>query len=231
MTGAPPAPPAALAVFGAGLPTVTAYVDLLATVGVERGLIGPREAPRLWERHLLNCAGLTTLLPSGATVIDLGSGAGLPGLVLAACRPDLHLVLVEPLLRRASFLIEAVSLLGLGSVEVRRDRAEDLRSAGLAADAVVARAVAPLERLAGWALPLLRPGGNLLALKGERAQEELAEARPALARLGSADARLVEVGDPNLETWSRVLVVTRAASPEPGPVTATRSRQRARARR
>ncbi len=140
--------------------------ELLATHGVERGLLGPREVPRLWERHLLNCAVLEPLIPADAAgLCDVGSGAGLPGLVLAALRPDLAVTVLEPLLRRTTFLTEAVDALGLTRVEVLRGRAEDW--AGRRTWPVVtARAVAPLDRLAGWCLPLLTPGGLLLALKG-----------------------------------------------------------------
>src|SRR4051812_18270942 len=169
----PDAPPAAAAVFGDRLPLAVRYAKLLAGAGVERGLLGPRETPRLWERHLLNCAGLTELIEPGQQVLDVGSGAGLPGIVLAIRRPDLQVVLVEPLLRRATFLTEAVEELGLANVSVRRARAEDLAGV-ISAPVVVARAVAPVDRLGAWTLPLLLPGGRLLALKGEAAEGELA---------------------------------------------------------
>ncbi len=206
----PPAPSAAVEVFGSSLPVLEAYAALLAGAGVERGLLGPRETPRLWDRHLLNCAGVASLLDPGQVVLDLGSGAGLPGVVLAAMRPDVQVVLVEPLLRRATFLTEVVDALGLSGVVVRRTRAEEL-AAHLLVDVVTARAVAPLDRLAGWALPLLRPGGRLLALKGDRADEELAACGAALQRAGGRDARVVEVGDERLGTRARVVVVERSA--------------------
>jgi 16S rRNA (guanine527-N7)-methyltransferase len=212
---APPAPDVASAVFGAALPVVQAYAALLAGAGVERGLLGPRETPRLWERHLLNSVGPAELLDEGSQVADVGSGAGLPGLVLAALRPDLQIVLVEPLLRRTAFLAEAVEQLGLTNAQVRRGRAEELVGR-LEVDAVVARAVAPLERLAGWALPLLRPGGRLVALKGSTAERELAEAGAALRRLGATESRVAEVGDARLLTAGRVVLVvagTRPAAP------------------
>lgn len=216
---APPAPEAAAQVFGDRLDVAVRYAQLLAGPGVERGLIGPRETPRLWERHLLNCVGVADLLPPGTTVLDLGSGAGLPGLVLACARPDLHLVLVEPLLRRATFLQEAVDTLGLAGVEVVRSRAEELAGTRRVA-AVVARAVAPLDRLAGWAVPLLAPGGRLLALKGDTATEDLAAAQPALRRLVAGGhpvdgGSVVAVGDPALGTAGRIVVVSRNASPVP----------------
>ena len=208
----PAVPDAARAALGAALPVLEAYAALLAGAGVERGLLGPREAPRLWERHLLNCAGPAELLAPGELVADVGSGAGLPGLVLAALRPDCRHVLVEPLLRRAAFLSEAVDALGLSGVEVRRARAEELAGA-LDADVVVARAVAPLERLAGWTLPLLRPGGRLVALKGDGAAEELAQARDALTRAGAVDAQVREVGDAASLTAARVVVVVAGDRP------------------
>lgn len=183
----------ALEVFGDALPVAERYAEFLAGAGVERGLIGPREADRLWERHLINCAVVAEAVPQGANVVDIGSGAGLPGIVLAIVRPDLTITLLEPLLRRTRFLDEAVEMLELPNVEVRRARAEEVAKE-FAVDVATARAVAPLERLAKWALPLLRPGGELLALKGERAADELDEARPVLERFGVRTAELRQVG-------------------------------------
>lgn len=210
--GAAPPPPPEADALGPALPLLVRYAALLAGAGVQRGLLGPREAPRLWERHLLNCAGPAQLLDPGQTVVDLGSGAGLPGIVLAALRPDVTVVLVEPLLRRADFLTEVVAELALRTVVVRRARAEEL-AGRLLADVVTARAVAPLDRLAGWALPLLHPGGRLLALKGERADAELAAAQPMLRSVGARDAEVVEVGAG--ATLARVVVVTRGDRPPP----------------
>jgi 16S rRNA (guanine527-N7)-methyltransferase len=210
----PSPPPAAAEVFGDRLPLLVRYAELLATAGVERGPISPREAPRLWERHLLNCVGVAELVEEGSTLLDLGSGAGLPGLVVACARPDLAVVLAEPLLRRATFLSEAVEALGLRTVVVRRARAEELAGV-VQVDAVTARAVAPLDRLGGWALPLLRPGGRLLALKGSSVDEELAGAMTALRKAGAVDATVVDVGREELATAARVAVVTRGDRPAP----------------
>ncbi len=189
-----PAPPqAAVDLFGPVLPVVQRYGELLAGPGVERGLIGPREVDRLWERHLMNCAAVAELIPHDAHVVDVGSGAGLPGVVLAATRPDLRVTLLEPLLRRTVFLDECLDALGLENAEVLRGRAEDW-ARRMGADVVTARAVAPLDRLVGWCLPLLRPNGRMLALKGEAAAEELAAVAPTLAGLGARAWDVVEVG-------------------------------------
>ena len=180
-------------VFGDALPVAERYAAFLGTAGVERGLIGPREVERLWERHLINCAVVSEAIPADAQVVDVGSGAGLPGIVLAIVRPDLRITLLEPLLRRTTFLNECVEMLDLRNVEVRRGRAEEV-AGELSVDIATARAVAPLERLAKWALPLLRPGGELLALKGERAAVELDEAAPVLKRYGVRGTELLQVG-------------------------------------
>ena len=158
--------------FGHRLPLAERYATLLSTGGIERGLIGPREADRLWERHLLNCAVIGELVPTAARVLDVGSGAGLPGIPLAIARPDLQVELVEPMLRRTSWLEETVAALGMAdTVVVTRGKAAVIGPRQV--DVVTARAVAPLERLLPMCMPLLRPGGVLLALKGEQAQVEV----------------------------------------------------------
>ena len=206
---------AARELFGETLPVAQRYAELLADVGVARGLIGPREVPRLWERHLMNCAVVEELIPKGADVIDLGSGAGLPGVVLAILRPDLSVTLLEPLLRRTVFLNECVELLRLDNVRVYRGRAEEVH-AKLRADIVTARAVAPLPKLIGWALPLLRKGGSLLALKGERAEAELEEARHELARQRPNIADVIRVGGGKVDPATTVVRVTVTPALETG---------------
>ncbi|GLU47000.1 16S rRNA (guanine(527)-N(7))-methyltransferase RsmG [Nocardiopsis ansamitocini] len=193
--------------FGEALPVAQRYADLLADAGVQRGLIGPREVPRLWERHLMNCAVIEELLPKGADVVDIGSGAGLPGLVLGILRPDLSVTLLEPLLRRTVFLQECVDLLNLENVTVRRGRAEEVKKV-VRADFVTARAVAPLPRLAGWALPLLRKGGSLLALKGEQAEAELEAARADLSKQRPCVADVIWVGRGKVDPATTVVRVT-----------------------
>jgi 16S rRNA (guanine527-N7)-methyltransferase len=209
------APAAAAAVFGASLDRVVSYAELLATDGVVRGLIGPREVPRLWDRHLLNCAVVAELLPAGGRVVDVGSGAGLPGVVLALARPNVTVTLLDPLARRVTFLTEVVDRLELGNVAVRRGRAEepDVRTALGGADVVVARAVAALDRLVGWCLPLVRPGGVLLAMKGETAAAELDAARSAIGRFGGTSARLVRCGASVVSPPTTVVSVTRGTVP------------------
>jgi 16S rRNA (guanine527-N7)-methyltransferase len=201
------------------------YAELLATDGVVRGLIGPRETDRLWDRHLLNCAVLADLIGPAASVIDVGSGAGLPGIVLAVARPDLTVALVEPLARRAAFLSEAVELLGLEQTTVVRARAEELvrrsprgadrRPAPLSAggvgpaDVVTARAVAALDRVAAWCLPLAAVGGTMLAMKGESAAEEVANHRTAVTRTGGSEPVIRLCGADVLETPTTVVEITR----------------------
>ncbi|MGW6280351.1 16S rRNA (guanine(527)-N(7))-methyltransferase RsmG [Kribbella sp. NPDC055071] len=171
---------------------LAAYAELLADQGTVRGLIGPREVPRLWDRHLLNCAVLERLIPAESSVADIGTGAGLPGIVLALVRPDLQVALVEPLLRRTTFLEEAVETLGLDNATVVRARAEELPRASY--DVVTSRAVAPLGKLAGWCLPLCVEGGLMLAMKGSSAEEELEASERELTSLGAELWHIHELG-------------------------------------
>ncbi|MGH3251718.1 MAG: 16S rRNA (guanine(527)-N(7))-methyltransferase RsmG [Trebonia sp.] len=187
-------PAEAIDVFGGALDKARRYAELLATDGVTRGLIGPRETERLWDRHLLNCAMVSELLPERGVLVDIGSGAGLPGVVLAMLRPSLQVILLEPLLRRSVFLEECVAELGLSNATVVRARAEEKSVTRLKADIATARAVAPLGRLADWAARLLRPGGELLAIKGRSAEEEVVAARPVLSRLGVRSTEVLQAG-------------------------------------
>ena len=169
---------AAQEVYGAQYPLISRYVDILTSTGVEWGLLGPREADKVWDRHILNCAALSELIAADSSVADVGSGAGLPGIPLAVLRPDLRVTLIEPLLRRSTFLTQTVEKLGIADrVQVVRSRAEDHHQSY---DFVVARAVAPLGRLIGWCNPLRVTSGGILALKGESAAEEAAAAQPQL---------------------------------------------------
>lgn len=194
---APPAPPSALGVLSSALPQAEQFAELLTREATVRGLIGPREVPRLWERHILNCAVITELMPTDSSVCDIGSGAGLPGIVLAIRRPDLRVTLVEPLLRRTTFLELAVSTMGLSNVHVHRGRAEELHGEPEWAggfDVVTSRAVAPMDRLSRWSLPLVRPEGLFLAMKGSSAPDELAAAATVIRQHGGRDASVETVG-------------------------------------
>lgn len=181
--------PGVQAFLGEGYPRVARFAKMLTSEGVQRGLIGPREVLRLWERHLLNSAAIASFLPEEGTVVDVGSGAGLPGIVLACVRPDLHIVLLEPMERRTAWLAEVVKELDLASVEVLRARAENVHGS-IGAMAVTARAVAPMDRLARWTLPLLKVGGVLVAMKGEQAATEVGTATAVIAELGGGAAQI-----------------------------------------
>ncbi|GAB48842.1 ribosomal RNA small subunit methyltransferase G [Mobilicoccus pelagius NBRC 104925] len=204
----PEAPASARTVFGDRLHVATRYVELLAHTGVSHGLIGPREVPRLWERHVLNCAVVAELVPAGATVVDVGSGAGLPGLAIAAARPDLRIHLVEPMARRSDWLSVAVDELGLTGVEVHRGRAEEVDVVG---DVVTARAVSKLATLAPWMAPLAHEGGLMLALKGSSAADELARDRAAAGNAGWGGLEVVHVGGEFLDTPTTVIRGTRTS--------------------
>lgn len=191
------------------------YADLLAGPGVERGLIGPREVPRIWERHILNSAVVVDpeagLVAQSVTVADVGSGAGLPGLVWAIARPDLRVTLIEPLLRRSTFLAEAVAFLGLtDTVTVWRGRGQEAIGAVPAVDVVTARAVAPLERLIPDTVPLLAAGGQLVAMKGSSAEREIEEAAPVISRYHLIDVQVRQVGEGIVDPATTVVVATRA---------------------
>jgi 16S rRNA (guanine527-N7)-methyltransferase len=181
------------AIFGDRLPLIERYAQWLADQGVVRGLLGPREVNRIWDRHIINSALVSEFIPPGATVADLGSGAGLPGIPLALARPDVSVSLVEPLLRRMTFLTEVLAdLQSLATeplkIELVRGRAEELHGKATF-DVVTARALAPLERLVGWAAPLLGSGGQLVALKGSSAGEEIEQAASVLAKAGLSARR------------------------------------------
>jgi 16S rRNA (guanine527-N7)-methyltransferase len=193
--------------FGERVGLADRYAELLCTQGIERGMIGPREADRVWERHLLNSTSLASLIPLNARVIDLGSGAGLPGIPLAISRPDLTVVLLEPMQRRVSFLNDCLELLQLPGVSVHHGRAED--GIPTLADVVVVRAVAPLAKLLELSLGLLVPGGTLLALKGQRAADELGLAR----RQATVDAEILTIPAPGQP--ARVIRATRPAPVHP----------------
>lgn len=184
--------------------TIRKYVDILASRGVDWGLIGPREIGRLWERHILNSIALESLIPEGCRVADVGSGAGLPGIPLAILRPDLEMTLIEPMLRRSNFLTEALDELGLDDrVTVVRGRAED---ADLHVDVVVSRAVAKLATLINWTADLIVDSGSILALKGQSADDEVVKAKKELSkRRLSAEVLLIRA-DPAADVTRAVRV-------------------------
>jgi 16S rRNA (guanine527-N7)-methyltransferase len=214
----PPAPDSAAAVVGASLALAERYVARLSSDGVVRGLIGPREVSRLWERHLLNSAAVAEAVPQGARVVDVGSGAGLPGIPLGLARPDVTLTLVEPMARRVEFLQEAVAELAAAQPDgaaagwrVIRGRAEDrgVVTAVGAVDVVTARAVAPLPRLVAWCRGLMRPGAQLVALVGARALEELPALVPELEAAGMRNVHARAVGASLGDAATTVVVMTR----------------------
>lgn len=225
-----PVPEAAGRVFGDRVEIASAYVSLLQQHGVERGLIGPREVDRLWDRHVLNSAVLGECIPGGARVIDVGSGAGLPGVPLAIARPDLDIVLLEPMARRVDWLHEVADRLDL-HLTIVRGRAEEreIRRQLSEVDVVTARAVAPLARLAAWCLPLVRPDGLLLALKGVSANDEIERDRVEVAKAGGVDPEVRLCGADLLETASTVVVIRRAR-PHPGKDRRGRGRSRSQLR-
>ena len=201
--------------FGRAWPAVHGFHDMLRDQGVLRGLVGPRELARLWERHVVNSAAVVPFLPETGTIVDVGSGAGLPGIVVAAMRPDAEVVLLEPMERRTDWLTEVVQTLGLSNARVLRGRAED-QVGTLRADAVTARAVAALDKLYPWTLPLLAVGGRLVALKGGRARDEADAAVAVGERFGGGPAT-IEVAPtlPGLEPTSVVLVTRTSVGTAP----------------
>lgn len=206
------APAVAELVFGDRLELAQRYRTALATIGVERGLIGPREVPRLWDRHLMNCAVIGELIGMGSSVVDIGSGAGLPGIPLAIARPDLRITLVEPLLRRTKFLAEFIEAAGL-DIAVIRGRAEQpgvIHEAG-GADVVTSRAVAPLAKLAQWSIPLIHEHGKMLALKGSSAADEVSRDRASLTRVGAGKLEIIECGSNFLSIPTTVVSAERVS--------------------
>ncbi|OLT40658.1 16S rRNA (guanine(527)-N(7))-methyltransferase [Saccharomonospora sp. CUA-673] len=211
-------PAAAIAVFGDHVDRAERFVAMLREDGVRRGLIGPRELDRLWDRHVLNSAVLGEEVPRETSVVDVGSGAGLPGVPLAISRPDLDIVLLEPMARRVEWLEEVVEELDLDGVTVVRGRAEEksVRKQLEPADVVTARAVAPLARLAGWCLPLVHESGTLVALKGASAAEEIERDRAAVAKVGGGEPRIAQCGADILDIPTTVVVVERVARQKSG---------------
>lgn len=170
---------------------VVRFAELLRDQGELRGLIGPREVPRIWERHILNSAAVVPYLPTTGSVADIGSGAGLPGIVIAVMRPELQVILVEPMERRTTWLAEVVAELGLTNVEIKRGRAEEYHGA-FEADAVTSRAVAALSKLVRMSMPLVRVGGELVILKGRNVAQEVEPARKVLRKYATGDPEILE---------------------------------------
>jgi 16S rRNA (guanine527-N7)-methyltransferase len=198
-------PAAAAELFGDRIDLARAFAAALAEHGEERGLIGPLELPRLWTRHILNSAIAAPLFPAGGVVGDVGSGAGLPGLVLAIARPDVRWVLIEPMERRVAWLDEQVAALGLSNVEVLRARAEDAGRYEGMLDAVTARAVSALRTLIPWVAPLARDGGELILLKGAGAPAEIDAAQKAIRKYKLSDVRVEVLGEGVLAEATRVV--------------------------
>lgn len=196
-------------VFGLAWAPVQRFAELLVAEGELRGLIGPRELPRLWSRHLVNSAAVAPYVGEDDRVADIGSGAGFPGIVLAAMRPDSEVHLLEPMERRVAWLEEVVEELGLENVVIQRVRAEELHRRERF-DVVTARAVAAMDKLARVAMPLVNGGGRLVALKGQRAKDEVESAKYVLRKLGAVETRIEEVDlGPEVESATVVLVTKR----------------------
>ena len=221
----PDPPEVAAAVFGDRLPLAIRYAQMLAGPGREQGVIGPRELPRLWDRHLMNSAAVGDVVPDGSGVVDVGSGAGLPGVPLVLARPDLTMTFLEPMARRVAWLESVVAELGLAATVVRgrAEERETRRRCG-ESDVVTARAVAPLARLVGWTLPLVRPGGLLAAMKGASAHDEVARDAKAVRRAGGGEVEVVECGVGDAAT--HVVVVHRTGHSDESPAAGRRGRGR-----
>jgi 16S rRNA (guanine527-N7)-methyltransferase len=198
--------------FGDAFPAVERFADRLRDEGEIRGLIGPREVPRIWDRHILNSAAVVPFLPTTGLIADVGSGAGLPGIVIAAMRPEATIYLVEPMERRCTWLTEIADDLGLANVEVKRGRAEEFHGA-FECDAVTSRAVAALDKLARLSLPLVRPGGQMIVLKGRNVSQEIDPARKALRKLKGSEPEILEATTiPGVESTTVVRIVRQTGS-------------------
>ncbi|MCT9819471.1 16S rRNA (guanine(527)-N(7))-methyltransferase RsmG [Microbacterium sp. W1N] len=200
-------PAVAADLFGDRIDQARAFTAALAEHGEERGLIGPLELPRLWSRHVLNSVVAAPLFPAGGRVGDIGSGAGLPGLVLAIARPDVRWVLIEPMERRVIWLTEQAEALGLENVEVVRARGEDWKQ-GPVLDAVTARAVSALRTLIPLTAPLVRDGGELILLKGANAANEITAAEKQIRKFRLSDVRVEPVGEGVIDEPTRVIRAT-----------------------
>ena len=204
-------PPAAAEIFGDNLEKAIAYHESLATDGSVRGFIGPREVPRLWDRHILNCGVIGEAMDEGISVADIGSGAGLPGIPLAIARPDLNITLIEPLLKRSVYLNEVKEALNLDNVTVIRGRAEEKvvrKQVGLV-DIVTSRAVAPLGKLATWSLPLVKIGGHMVAMKGSSVEEEIERDAKEIRKAGGTDIKVYTVGETLLSEPTTLISIRR----------------------
>lgn len=204
-------PPAAAEIFGDNLEKAIAYHESLATDGSVRGFIGPREVPRLWDRHILNCGVIGEAMDEGISVADIGSGAGLPGIPLAIARPDLNITLIEPLLKRSVYLNEVKEALNLDNVTVIRGRAEEKvvrKQVGLV-DVVTSRAVAPLGKLATWSLPLVKIGGRMVAMKGSSVEEEIERDAKEIRKAGGTDIKVYTVGEALLSEPTTLISIRR----------------------
>ncbi|OLT54438.1 16S rRNA (guanine(527)-N(7))-methyltransferase RsmG [Cellulosimicrobium sp. CUA-896] len=193
--------------FGEAYPAVESFAARLRDEGEVRGLIGPRELDRIWDRHILNSAAVVPFLPESGLIADVGSGAGLPGVVVAAMRPRATVYLIEPMERRCAWLAEIVADLGLTNVEIKRGRAEEYHDA-FECDIVTSRAVAALDKLARISLPLLRPGGEMIVLKGRNVSKEIDPARKVLRRLKGSQPEVIDASTvPGVESTTVVRIV------------------------